>query len=117
MRQIAAEFASSKTAVRSALVRLGIPLWERGENPHRTHCLPFGKRLMKGKVVDDEREQRVTQSVLKMHEEGLSNCAIARVSTEMKTPTKERARKWHPEMVRQILIRNKRSVKTERLKQ
>jgi hypothetical protein len=105
LRQIAREFASSKTGVRTALVRFGIPLRKTGQRPRTHNNLPFGKKAVKGKVVDHKGEKRVVESVLKMHREGLSNCAIARVLTEMKIPTKQQGRKWHPEMVRQILKR------------
>jgi len=102
---MAADFASSKTAVRNALIAFGIPLRERWRNPHRRHNLPFGKKLMKGRVVPYEREQEVMRSICKMHSDGLSNGAIARVLTAMKVPTKQRCIKWHSELVRQILIR------------
>jgi hypothetical protein len=108
LRQIAAEFASSKTAVRNALARFGIPLRETGKSPNRTHNLPFGKRCIGGVAVDHKGEQRVISSILKMHREGLSNCAIARVLTEMKVPTKQQGKAWHHEMVRQVLRRSKR---------
>ncbi len=108
MRQIAAEFASSKTAIRGALIRFGIPLRVTGKSPNRMHNLPFGKRCLAGKVVDHKGEQRVISSVLRMHGEGLSNCAITRVLTQMKVPTKQQGRGWHHEMVRQILVRHKR---------
>lgn len=107
LRQIAREISSSKTGVRQALVRFGIPLRGQGKNTRRTHSLPFGKRASKGKVADHEGEKRVIESVVRMHGEGLSNCAIARVLAEMKLPTKQQGRKWHPEMVRQILTRYK----------
>lgn len=105
MRQIAAEFASSKTAIRNALLAFDLPLRERWRNPYRLHNLPFGKKLWKGMVVDYEREQEVIRSILKMHDDGLSNTAIARALTAMKVSTKQRQLKWHPEMVRQILLR------------
>jgi hypothetical protein len=108
MRQIAAEFASSKTAVRDALLRYGIPLREAGENPRRAHNLRFGRRSVNGKVVVHKGEERAIKSIFKMHREGLSNGAIARVLTEMKIPTKQQGKKWHREMVRQILVREKR---------
>lgn len=106
MRQIAAEFASSKTSVRNALIAFGIPLRERWRNPHRRHNLPFGKKLLNGKVVAYEREQDVMRSILRMHCDGLSNGAIARVLTAMKVPTKRRGLKWNSELVRQILFRS-----------
>jgi hypothetical protein len=108
MRQIAAEFASSKTAIRDALIRFKIPLRETGKSPNRTHSLPFGKRCVGGIAVDHKGEQQVISSILKMHREGLSNCAIARVLTEMKVPTKQQGKAWHHEMVRQVLLRSKR---------
>ena len=107
MRQIAREFASSKTAVRNALIRFGIPLRSRCQNPHRLHNLPFGKKLVKSRVVDHEREKEVIRSILTMRADGLSNGAIARILTAMKTPTKKCRSKWHPELVRQILIRHR----------
>ncbi len=106
MRQIASEFTSSKTAIRDALIAFEIPLRERGENPYRLHNLPFGKKVQNRKVINHEREQEVICSILKMHGDRLSNTAIARALTAMKIPTKQRGCKWHPEMVRQILIRN-----------
>ncbi len=108
LRQIAGEFASSKTAIRNALVRFGIPINEKGTSPNRVHALSFGKRCVGGVVVDHKGEQRVISSILKMHREGLSNCAIARVLTEMKVPTKQQGKAWHHEMVRQVLLRSKR---------
>jgi hypothetical protein len=61
-----------------------------------------------GAVMQHKGEQQVIRSVLKMHREGLSNNAIARVLTEMKIPTKQQGKAWHHEMVRQILLRSKR---------
>lgn len=58
-------------------------------------------------MVDYEREQEVIRSILKMHEDRLSNMVIARVLTAMKIPTKQRRFKWHHEMVRQILLGNR----------
>jgi len=105
MRQIAAEFASSKTAIRNALIAFDISGRKRWKNPYRLHNLPFGKILRKGKVVDYELEQKVIRSILKMHSDGLSNVTIARILTSMKIPTKRRRLKWHPELIRQILTR------------
>ena len=108
LRQIAREFASSKTAIRQALVRFGIPLNKTGSSVNRVHALPFGKRCVNGVVVQHKGEQQVISSILKMHREGLSNNAIARVLTEMKIPTKQQGKAWHHELVRQILIRSQR---------
>ena len=109
MRQIAAEFASSKSAIRAALVRFGIPIRKIGSSANRIHNLPFGKRCVTGKVIDHKGEQQIIKTILKMHREGLSNNAIARILTEMKISTKQQGRAWHHEMVRQILLRGKRT--------
>ena len=105
LRQIAAEFSSSKTAVREALIRFGIPLNRHGTFANRVHSLPFGKRCVEGTVIEHKGEAHVIDSMLKMHREGFSNCAIARVLTQMKIPTKKQGRGWHAEMVRKILQR------------
>ena len=106
LRQIAREISSSKTGVRQALIRFGIPLKRKGRSNNRVHSLPFGKRCVNSAVVQHKGEQQVISSILKMHREGLSNCAIARVLTEMKVPTKQQGKAWHHEMVRQVLIRH-----------
>lgn len=99
LRQIAAEFSSSKTAIRNALVRFGIPLNSKGSSVNRLHALPFGKRCVSGIVVQHKGEQQIISSILKIHREGLSNNAIARVLTEMKVPTKQQGKAWHHERV------------------
>jgi hypothetical protein len=107
LRQIAHEISSSKTGVRQALIRFGIPLRGQGKNPRRTHAVRFGMRVVKGSVVDYVGELRTIDSILRMKCEGLSNCAIARVLTEMRIPTKQRGQRWHPETVRQILLKHR----------
>jgi hypothetical protein len=107
MRQIAAEFSSSKTAIRNGLLRFKIPLRGRWRNPHRVHNLPFGKKCIRGRVVAHEGEQKIISSILEMKNQGFSNVAIARALSAMKTPTKKRGKRWHYEMVRQILLRTK----------
>lgn len=71
------------------------------------HAVPFGKRVIKGSLVDQAGELRVIDSSLRMWREGFSNSAIARVLTEMRIPTKRQGQKWHPEVVRQILLKHK----------
>lgn len=48
-------------------------------------------------------EQRVIDAIRQMKDEGLSLRAIARCLDGMKVPTKNRGKKWHPEMVKRIL--------------
>lgn len=103
-RQIAKEIFSSKSTVTAALAKFDIPIRE----PHLPHghlSQPkFGKQIRKGKAVVHLIEQRVIETVRKLKEEGLSLRKIAEVLDQMKVPTKERGKRWHPEMVRRILL-------------
>jgi hypothetical protein len=66
--------------------------------------LKFGQRVIKGTITGHKAEQRVVDSVRQMKAEGLSLRAIARCLNQMKVPTKMRGKKWHPEMVKRILL-------------
>lgn len=87
----------------AALAKFDIPARE----PHLPHGHPsqpkFGEKIRKGKAVIHVVEQRVIETVWKLKEEGLSLRKIAEVLDQMKIPTKERGKKWHPEIVRRIL--------------
>jgi hypothetical protein len=102
-RQIAQEIVSSKTTVTAALAKFDIPIREQ-HLPHGHPSQPkFGEQIRKGRSVVHLVEQRVIETVRKLKVEGLSLRKIAEVLDQMKVPTKERGKKWHPEMVRRIL--------------
>ncbi len=103
IRQIAAEFLSSKEAVRRGLIAAGIPL--RGAHqPHgRQSQAQYGERRVNGKVVEYKVEQKVITAVKQMREQGLSLRQIAKNLSAMGVPTKCAGKKWHPEMVKRVL--------------
>ena len=67
----------------------------------------FGDKIRKEKVVPHQTEQRVIAAAMSLKAEGLSLRKIAAVLDQMKIPTKEQGRKWHPEMVRRVLEHRK----------
>lgn len=89
IRQIAELVVSSKEAVKTEILKQGIPLRKKSQHHGRPAQTKFG--------------QRVADSVKPMKTEGLSLRAIARCLDLMKIPTKMRGKKWHPEMVKRIL--------------
>jgi hypothetical protein len=103
IRQIAEQVVSSKEAVRTEILRQGIPLREKSQHHGRPAQLKFGQRVMKDQLIDHKSEQRVVDSIRQMKDEGLSLRAISRCLDQMKVPTKMRGKKWHPEMVKRIL--------------
>ena len=72
--------------------------------PHGHPAQPkFGEKIRKGKAVPHQVEQRVVETVKKLRAEGLTLRKIAEILDEMKVPTKQRGKKWHPEMIKRIL--------------
>lgn len=94
---------SSKQTVRKELLKANIKL--RGKSHHNGNPsqVKFGQRVVKKKLIDHKVEQRVIDAVRRMRDEGLSLRAIARCLDEMKVPTKQQGKKWHPEMVKRII--------------
>jgi hypothetical protein len=95
---------SSKQTVRKELLRANIKLRGRSHHNGNPSQARFGQRVVKRKLVEHKTEQRVVDSVLRMKKEGLGLRAIARCLDEMKVPTKQQGRRWHPEMVKRILF-------------
>ena len=56
-----------------------------------------------GKEVPHVGEQRVIKMVKDFREDGLSLRRIAKLLTKFGVPTKNHAKKWHPEMIRRLL--------------
>lgn len=102
LRQIATDTVSSKECVRAALRRNNIPLRERGQYHGNPAQFKYGMKRKSGKEIEHKSEARVGLVVRQMQEEGLSLRGIARFLDQMKVPTKNRGKKWHPEMVRRL---------------
>ena len=105
LRQIAAEVSSSKQTVCKNLKLFGIPLRNKSHHHGNPSQERFGQRIVKNSLIDHQHEQRVIESVRRMKDEGLGLRAIARCLDELKIPTKNRGKKWHPEMVKRVLSR------------
>ena len=105
LKQIADEFFCSKNTVRSALLKASVPLRGRQEKG-RSSNPRYGTRATEGYRIDDKPEQRVIQTVLEMHRDGISFLKIAKFLTGAGVPTKTRRKKWHSEVIRQIYLNN-----------
>ena len=94
---------SSKKTVRKEILKTNIEI--RGKSHH--HGNPsqakYGQRKIKQKLITNKTEQRTIDAVRRMKKEGLSLRAIARCLDDMKIPTQNRGKKWHPEMVKRKL--------------
>jgi hypothetical protein len=102
LRQISAQTASSKEAIRSALIKNNIPVRDKGQHHGNPSQLKYGVKRKGLSSVEHKAEQRTVDAVGQMRDEGLSLRAIARCLNQMRVPTKNRGVKWHPEMVRRI---------------
>ena len=101
--QIAHEIVSSKTAVLNALRRFDIPIREPHLSHGRKSQLKFGEKKIKGQITDHLKEQSIIDIIRELHEKGLTLRHVCKILTKMKIPTKNKGKKWHPEMVRRIL--------------
>lgn len=105
--QIAQEITSSKSAVLSALKKFQIPIRE----PHLPHGrqsqAKYGQKRFKGLVTSFKKEEEIAKAIKDMTDKGLSLREVCKILTTMKIPTKNKHRKWHPEMIRRILGSNK----------
>lgn len=76
----------SKSSVLNALKRFQIPTRERYK-PHK-------------------REEEIIGVIKDLTDKGLSLREVCQILTSTKIPTKNKFRKWHPEMIRRILEKN-----------
>jgi len=102
--QISREILSSRASVRRALIEFGIPLRRQGQPGLRPAQVPYGFRRQDGLLVPHLGEQRIIQSVRKMSSDGLSYRKICEFLTALGVPTKNRGKKWQPEIVRRLLM-------------
>lgn len=86
------------------LIHAGIQLREKNK-PHGRQSQPrFGQRRVNGQVTEFKKEQKTIQSVKQMWSQGLSLRQIAKNLSALGVATKCNGKKWHPEMVRRILL-------------
>ncbi len=104
MAHIGKEFLYSKNGIRAALIRFGIPI-RKAAVKGRNSNINYGQRLVSGRRIEHQAEQRVIQTVVDMRKEGLSYDKIAAFLSKIQVPTKKKGQKWHHEVVRLIYLR------------
>ena len=97
----------SKSAVLSALKKFQIPIRERYKPHKRESQTRYGQKRLKGKTVSYKREEEIIGVIKDLTDKGLSLREVCQILTSMKIPTKNKFRKWHPEIIRRILEANK----------
>ena len=103
MRQIASEFACSKTHVRDLLLKYKIQ--RRAPHKHGNMWYSYGKQKVRGRTIEHKAELRTIAAIKKMYSEGVGTRAIARFLDTMKIPTKQQGKGWHHHTITQILKR------------
>lgn len=107
IKHIAQAIASSRDAVANGLRKAGIAV----RNAHHAHgnlSQPaFGINIRGGKPVVNKAEAIVIEQIKAMSVSGLSLRQIAHTLDQMKVPTKNRGKAWHPNMVKRVLERCK----------
>ena len=110
--QLAAYFSSSKCMVKNALNRFHIPIRTPGKRLRPSqYNIPFGKKIIKDKLVDHPEELLVVRKIITLHQSGLSNRNIAKKLNEQSIPTKKKSSGWNHETIRQIIKRYKSKLK------
>ncbi len=100
---ISEQFFCSRAAVRGGLEKFGIPFRNKANCKDRVEHLMFGKKLEKGKVVDDIVEMQVVKVILGFREKGMSLRQIYKFLTSTGVITKRGKSKWHPTMVNRVI--------------
>ena len=110
MRQIASEFACSKTHVRNLLLKYKIQ--RRAPHKYGNMWYSYGKQKVRGRTIEHKAELRTIAAIKKMYSEGVSTRAIARFLDTMKIPTKQQGKGWHhhKQPARQAIAKHTRHV-------
>lgn len=103
IKQIATEIMSSTSSVRKGLLSFGIEIRSKSQHHGDPAQVKFGQKRKLGKLEDHQREQRVIKMIKHLKGQGLSLRAIAKTLNELKVPTKNQGKMWHPEMVKRVL--------------
>ena len=102
-REIAKRFSCSKSTVLKQLKKNGIKIRLR-HLPHGRQSQPrFGNKRIHGKITSHKEEMKTVGVIKNLYDKGLSLREICKIMSEMKIPTKNKSRKWHPEMIKRIL--------------
>ena len=110
--QISDEICSAHSTVLKYLRKFKIPIRksiDRVRGKRKGYGLAYGKRIVKGKLVDHKREQENIQKMRNLRDkEGYSYWKIASIFNSMEISTQTGRGKWHAKTIQQILNSNKR---------
>ena len=105
--EIANKLKISKTTILKKLKEFNITT----RAPHLPHGrlsqTKYGMKLQKGTLKPLKKEMRVIALIKKLHAKKLSYRNICEILINMGISTKNKSRKWHPEMIRRIIDRRK----------
>ena len=101
--KIASLTGYSRTTIKTHLKKYN--LHKDGSARSRKHNVSFGKKIQKGNSLPFKSELKTIETIKKLHSEGLSSNAIARVLDSMKIPTKKKTKNWHHHTIITILKR------------
>lgn len=104
-RQISKQLLCSKSTVDKQLKIFSIESREKSQHHGRPAQPSYGSQYRKGKLTHHLGEKRVVRTILEMHEQELSLRQIAKFLDMIGVPTKNRGKKWHPQMIKRILDR------------
>lgn len=102
-QQIAHKYNCSLSTVTKFLKKFEIPLKEVDKFKGSSRSKAYGKRVIKGEIVDHLAEQRVIRSILEMVDKGLSYRQICKVLDGLKVPTRHQGQGWKHESIYRIV--------------
>jgi hypothetical protein len=114
LREVAREIAVSKTTIRKVLLKHGVALRPSTHDqsdgvtlPKKFHVgvAPYGYCVLNGRLVQDPKEQRNVQLILKLRSQGKSLNAIAAYLNGRKVRPRT-GKAWDHSIVRSIVQRN-----------
>lgn len=103
--QIARENDCSHSSILKYLDVFGISIRDNNSSEYRTGEMAYGKKIVKGKVVDDKGEQAIIRKMKLLKVAGNSYWKIAEVLNRNRVPTKKEKSIWSAKTVHQIICK------------
>ena len=107
--QIAKAIGSASSTVLKYLRKFNIPVRKPSQSirgKRKGFGLPYGKRIVKGELVNLKKEQEGIEKMKALREEGYSYWKIAAIFNSIKIPTQTGKGKWYARTIQQILEKN-----------
>ncbi len=102
-KEIADQFGTARSTILKYLKLNSIEIRGTGTNQKRKRGVAFGKKVVSGKVVNNENEALIIEKVKRLRDQELSYRKIAEVLNIMEYSTKTRKGVWSGKSVWQIL--------------